>query len=356
MGGRISIRIVFASLVLACSTLAQTLEEKLADDEARRLLFAPVADLVRDSMVEILGDEDRPVALGLIVAPDLVLTKASELPDVPVVATHDGRFVEGELVGLDADHDVAVVAVEAKGLAAAKLDERDVEPGRWVVTPASEGEVWAGVVSVRALSIHRTSAFLGVMLENLDDGAGARISQVVADSAAEAARLKTDDVVKEFGGEAVNDREQLIELIGKHAPGDEVAIKVKRGEKTEALIVKLGRRNGDARTRDAFRRRRWRPRGTIFSRKASGFKRAFQHDTLIDARDCGGPVIDLRGRVVGLNIARASRTETLAVPAGDLVALIESVRAERANKASVKPSDEGGATGDDPAPRSRKRL
>lgn len=356
-----SIRVVLAGLVLAASVLAQTgLEEKLADDGSRRQLFAPVADVVRPSVVEILDDQDRTVALGLVVASDLVVTKASELPNIPLVATDDGRFIEGRLVGLDEDYDVAVLAVEAKGLIPVMLEARDLEPGRWVVSPGSASAVWSGVVSVKALSIHRTSAFLGVMLENADDG-GARVSQVVADSAAEAAGLQADDVILKFGGEAVADREELIKRIKTFEPGQEAKVEVMRADGRIELTVKLGRRSGSPRSRDGLRRRRYRPRGTVFSRKSSGFRRAFQHDTLLDANDCGGPVVDLRGRVVGLNIARASRTETLAVPAADLLDLVKTVRAERTKKTSLAPAGESDAKAPgeprkEPSKRTRKRL
>jgi serine protease Do len=38
-----------------------------------------------------------------------------------------------------------------------------------------------------------------------------------------------------------------------------------------------------------------------------------QYDAVLQPSQCGGPVIDILGRVVGLNIARAERTRTLAL-------------------------------------------
>ena len=43
---------------------------------------------------------------------------------------------------------------------------------------------------------------------------------------------------------------------------------------------------------------------------------------MIQAAQCGGPLVDLDGRAVGLNIARADRTATYAIPAGKLKSLL----------------------------------
>ena len=55
--------------------------------------------------------------------------------------------------------------------------------------------------------------------------------------------------------------------------------------------------------------------GTI-SKRHNSFANALTHDTVLQAAQCGGPVVDLDGRTVGLNIARADRTASYAIPAG----------------------------------------
>ncbi|MBX9624863.1 MAG: hypothetical protein K2X82_13745 [Gemmataceae bacterium] len=51
------------------------------------------------------------------------------------------------------------------------------------------------------------------------------------------------------------------------------------------------------------------------SLRRDGFPAVFAHDAGVRPEDCGGPVVDLHGRVVGINIARADATRTLAIPA-----------------------------------------
>ena len=55
-----------------------------------------------------------------------------------------------------------------------------------------------------------------------------------------------------------------------------------------------------------------------FSPRRSGFPRVMQHDILSSRTEQGGPLLDLDGRCVGMNIARANRAESFAIPVEDL--------------------------------------
>ncbi|MEM8734328.1 MAG: hypothetical protein AAGG44_08910, partial [Planctomycetota bacterium] len=61
----------------------------------------------------------------------------------------------------------------------------------------------------------------------------------------------------------------------------------------------------------------------------TGFETILQHDSVLKPEHCGGPLIDLQGRAVGLNIARAGATETLALPASEVQRLVAMLVAER---------------------------
>ena len=66
--------------------------------------------------------------------------------------------------------------------------------------------------------------------------------------------------------------------------------------------------------------------GGPVSGRASDFSAVFQHDTVIRPVDCGGPLVDLSGKAIGINIARAGRTETYALPADVILPLLEPLR------------------------------
>ena len=50
------------------------------------------------------------------------------------------------------------------------------------------------------------------------------------------------------------------------------------------------------------------------SDRRTGFPAVLQHDTVLEPNQCGGPLIDLSGKAIGINIARAGRTESYAIP------------------------------------------
>ena len=64
------------------------------------------------------------------------------------------------------------------------------------------------------------------------------------------------------------------------------------------------------------------------SLRRESFPTVFAHDFSLRPEQCGGPVVDLSGNVVGLNIARADATRTLAIPADVLHAVIKALRTQ----------------------------
>ena len=55
--------------------------------------------------------------------------------------------------------------------------------------------------------------------------------------------------------------------------------------------------------------------GAVPSDRDSNFPVVFQHDSPLFPEQCGGPICDLRGNVLGINIARESRAASYAIPA-----------------------------------------
>lgn len=94
-----------------------------------------------------------------------------------------------------------------------------------------KGEVWGGR--------KRTGPYIGVHLN--EDDRECRIVKVDRDSPAEKAGLKADDVVIRFGTDRVEDLEDLLVLIQKRKPGDEVPVRVRRGKQILNLKVVIGR-------------------------------------------------------------------------------------------------------------------
>jgi len=59
------------------------------------------------------------------------------------------------------------------------------------------------------------------------------------------------------------------------------------------------------------------------------------HDTILRPNDCGGPVVDLSGRAVGLNLASGERVSSLALPASTVHTMLEQLTAEHPDLADL---------------------
>ena len=56
------------------------------------------------------------------------------------------------------------------------------------------------------------------------------------------------------------------------------------------------------------------------------FPNALQHDLTIRPDECGGPIVNLDGQVVGVNVARGGRVKSYAITNKDLIEVIGSLK------------------------------
>jgi S1-C subfamily serine protease len=69
--------------------------------------------------------------------------------------------------------------------------------------------------------------------------------------------------------------------------------------------------------------------GSTLSERRNGFPTILQHDQVIAPTDCGGPLVDLDGKAVGINIARAGRVESYAIPTEVVLSAINELKSCR---------------------------
>jgi serine protease Do len=289
--------------------------------------FKPVVADVAKSTVRVVatngaeGRSPRELSLGVIVSPDgLILTKSSELSKEVSCRLGDGRLLAAERVATDADLDLALLKIDASNLSAISWASVEPEVGQWLAT-ASTGDLptAVGVVSVKPRSIPRERAALGVTVAEAEKGV--RISEVSAGSSALKAGLKSGDVIFEVAGKAVLSPSELRERITSFRIGDPVVVKIRRAEETLDVEAVLGHALPES-NRSAFQN----ALGGELSLRRDGFASAIQHDTVLRPEDCGGPIVGLDGKAIGLNIARAGRTESYAIPASLLIPAIDTMK------------------------------
>lgn len=309
---------------------SRTIPPALAEDRFKsgvivRLSFASATEGARDSVVRLNLDDDA-VALGTIIdGKGLALTKSSEIKDGKLTATlANGKQVNAEVTARDEDNDVALVKIEARGLKPIQWAAEEAGVGQWVATLGVDKTPEAvGIVSTPPRKIFPKRAYLGVVLEN---SATAEISQISPGMGAEKAGLRPGDIILSVDDATVKTREQLTNRLRNYRQGQTVKLRVKRGEEELDADIRLmppSRRmfGGGALPTRQDRMNRM---GGDLSRRAEDFALAIQHDTVLQPWQCGGPLLNLDGKAVGLNIARAGRVASYALPAALVIQIIEN--------------------------------
>ncbi len=270
--------------------------------------------------------KDRHVAMGVIVKTDgYILTKASEVEnrkDIKV-ELNDGRKLDAQIVRTESNNDLAILKVEANGLSVVNWSDKKVLTGSFLLTPDIDGAVVAlGTYSVGPRSTKAgEQAFLGVKPETITKGV--RVSDINEGNASFDAGLRDGDVLTKMGEDAIVDVASLVKTIRDRRPGDVVDIEFLRNGKPSKVSATLTGR--DVSGEQAARFKMMNRLGAVPSRRDGNFPTVFQHDTPLFPEQCGGPITDLDGNVLGINIARKGRAATYAIPSNHIQTVLSGL-------------------------------
>jgi serine protease Do len=299
------------------------------------------------SSVFVMVNQGVAVALGTVVgAEGWVITKASELPPDPACRLPDGRIVPVRVVGAEPAFDLALLKVPASDLRPIRwADELDPPVGTLLAAVGPEGRPLAvGVVSVprRDLpdpspptytlplrvaacrpeifgSVRRNDGRYLREIVGMDRPSSYRVGGVFGRAWSAGVRpgdrllrlagrsVRGDpDYAKAVGGRLetkVVDKD-LIEAVKGRLSGDVVPVRLKRDGETIELALPLGG------VPQLF--------GTRQNYRADDFPTVLVCAVPFFSHECGGPIVDLSGRAVGVSIAVVGPHGGMVVP-GDCV-------------------------------------
>lgn len=321
---------VSLALVVALAhpaTAQQSLETNFRTTGAAvTTVFEPQRQVIQLSSA-VIYDGNKEIAYGTVITADgYLLTKASLVEGVGKIYVRVDKEVykDAKVVMTDPRWDVALLKIEAAALTPVVFAPDSKLPrGTWVVvngvTSRTNRRVMAGIISADAREIlPEGGAVLGVTLKETKKGLS--VEEVSKDSGAEKAGMKKGDILTAIAGKPFKEIAALGKLLAEMKSGTEVKVTLLRDGKQTELDVKLSARG------DLFREvSRNDQMSGDFSNRRSGFPRVIQHDVLGASITMGGPVLDLEGRAVGMNIARANRAETYAIPVEELRELAEGM-------------------------------
>ncbi len=279
----------------------------------------------RLSTVQLLDEDGRQIALGAIIDPDgWIATKASQLSAAEKVTAQlsDNTELVAEIVQRSNEYDIALLRIQRGGLHAVHWADSSIPlRGTWLATTdIAKMPTAVGVVSAGIQSVHAVKARLGVEL--VDSATGAAVVRVLMGTGADYAGLRVGDNIIAVNGISVASQPAFQRAIDASHGGTVVKLTVTRGEKefeTNAQLMDLADELLDETEMEV--------NGPV-SARATGFNRVFLHDTVLDPTQCGGPLCNLNGQVVGLNIARAGRVSSYALPVDVLQPLLQGMIAQ----------------------------
>ncbi len=289
--------------------------ERQSPDQLSKL--NPIVASLVPSVVAVMSD-DRQIALGTVVDENgFVVTKASEVNQKKYlkVVTSDAKDHDAKLVYENEVNDIAILKVES-ALQPIEWNDAQGSMGQFLVLPSPDGKVFSmGTFSVGTRTTQTgKQARLGVNPDNV--AGGVSVSEIRPDTSAYNAGLIDGDVITAIDGRLIRDVDELVNAIRLNAPGDTIRINFMRdgiANKTSAVLDSFDI-SGDRAKRYKMMSRL----GAIPSRRADNFPAVFQHDAPLFPEQCGGPVVDLEGNVIGINIARNGRAATYAIPLGNV--------------------------------------
>ena len=305
-------------------------EEKQAVDAQSATLneaLTPALTNSAKSTVRIWAGGQR-VAYGTVIGDGhKVLTKWSEVAperETLLVTSDGGKAQPAKVSGVYEDEDLAVLETGGPALTPVTWFHETPKLGAFLAATQPDGRpAGFGVVSVLERDLRDTDkAYLGVTGALEFNGKGVQIKELAPGSGAATAGLKPGDIILKVSDRPISGLLELKNSLSGLNPGTKVALQVKTSDGERKFDVTLGNRpnlpnfpNDRLQIMDHM--------GGDISRVRDSFGHVIQSDMTTQPDQIGGPVADLKGRVIGITVARAGRTSTYIMPSAAVENLLK---------------------------------
>ncbi|MFC1596460.1 S1C family serine protease [Planctomycetota bacterium] len=295
--------------------------------EVTKAAWRDVTARTTGSVVEVLRQGER-AAFGTVVdAEGSIVTKASELGESPQCRLPNGKIVDAEVSRTIAQFDLAILKVATGQLRPIPWTRESPRPqGTLVAAGDHLGRPLAlGIVSVEASNRYawpfkevktaplraKPRAYLASLLGKSSEQ-GFHVEHAYGQAAK--AGIQAGDVILAVNNNELGPLDSPRQMISGLTPGTEVQLRLARGSSQLDLTAPLTAMPymEHAETRSYFQSFRW-----------DDFPVVFEHDIALWLDECGGPVIDLDGRAIGITIARVGPHGCMAIPAEVVKSLLE---------------------------------
>ena len=296
--------------------------------ELRRLAkqLSELESKLDDVCVEVIsdgGDEKSRSITGILVrSTPWVVSKSSVVGTNPKLKI-DGKSTPLTIVKRDKKNDLVLLKAANENTVGIELDAVIAEPtvGTFLISPDADSPGTVSLLSTPAFrsSKQQSGGFLGVFPATVGRSEGVRLDRVERNSAAKRAGLLVGDVITKLDDVDIGSQQDLRSFLAEADPDAVITATFRRDADELTKTITLGKRPTS--TNHAADR-------MSKSGRRDGFQQVLSHDADLPPKECGGPLFDLEGNFVGLNIARNSRVRCYALPASMLLDFVRDAEAE----------------------------
>ena len=273
---------------------------------------------------------------GIRLAARRVVAKRSELPPECPLACRlsSGLVIPCRVLLVDVALDVVVLELEPEADSAIPavdaLPVAIVRPGELVFAvlgQTADGGIRLSDPGIAGRVGYREPGLplkLGAVIDEMAGVAGTvlRVREISPNGPAAVAGLAAGDRLIAVEGRSLATLNDLAEILAERQPGDQLQLQLDRAGQSVSLSLIAGHDPGAQFEKLEYLDGR---AGAVSGRR-SGFVGVIQHDIPVTPAECGGWLINSRGELLGMTIARRSREATLAIPIQTLLDLIEGGR------------------------------
>ena len=293
--------------------------------------FGTLAASLERSVTQIVDQHGRSV-LGTVVSTDgLIVSKNSLVDRNGRCIFSDGKQWPYRVIATDQRRDLCLIEVKRKPTFPVKFDDlpkaiSPTVPGTISVSIGRNRTVAAwGVVTLPSydFQIEQTERFeLGALLSKFPVSStgpitGVEVLRVSPRTLAEQMGLMVGDQIRHLNGQKIRTRDQIDTIVRKLQVGDLLtASTVDRFGRSKQISHRVSAK-GNTSMHD-----RW--GGGPYSKRRFGFGRTLVHDSVLNPENCGGPLVGLKGELLGVNIARSMRVASLAIASEDVLNFVKS--------------------------------
>lgn len=272
--------------------------------------FRDVVGPAAAHVVEIRDASDRPVAAGTVVGADgWILTVASLVPAEPRCRLPDQRVVPAKVVRVNRPFDLALLKVAEPNLSPVEWarDQPGTRVGTLLAAPSATPTpdrplLGVGIVSVPTRDLpgpfpeQREHARIRADAPGLfgtPTDRGFRLDTIDASIAGD---VHVGDMLVAIGEKPVRSQDDVRSAADGRRPGDRVVAHLSRNGRPVDVSIEL------------------RAKPITWTKPYGNLPTLFEHDMPLPPDRCGGTVIDLNGKAVGVTVFRG-KYGCLAVPA-----------------------------------------